>query len=302
MATYPTHGVHLRQRHPNRWLLVAIVVVAALVGVGAWALVDQYTGGTTKTTTGSQATVTPHSVIANKYIAALDKLDPSALTPIVAKNAVSIDWAYGNSGAYHGARALRGNWAGVFAPGVSGNNHWRGSLRAAATNWAAVTYRWHGTTNPLTNQPFKTNGLSILNIKNGKIVRETIYYDLPGRNPGIAGTVGKKFTTALATGLTPRSLYTKDAIESYAGSTPAAHNGGGNLIWNRWGTPSFTPLRASLCCVGPPLRLESGNVRPSWAVVNWVAQDAFPGGSKLSGVSILQLNKQGKIVHETLYY
>lgn len=303
MATYPTHGVHLRQRHPNRWLLVAIVVVAALVGAGAWALVDHYTGGTNKATTGpatvTPATVTPHSVVANKYIAALEKLNPSALTPILAKNVVSTDWAYGSGPPFRSAKTLERVWAGVFAS--SGVAHFRASLRAAGPNWAAVTFRLRGSTNPVTSESFTMNGLSILNTKNGKIIRETYYWDVPGRSPGIAGLVGRQFATALAAGLTPRSLYTKGAIESYAGSTPAAHNGS-DLIWNRWGTPSFTPLRASLQTAGPTLRLDNGKLRPSWAVVNWVANDAYPGGGKVSGVSILELNTHGKIVHETLYY
>jgi SnoaL-like domain len=303
MATYPAHGLHLQQRHPNRWLLLAIVAAAALAGVGAWALVDHYTGGTTKATTGS-ATLASTGV-ANKYIAALDKLDPSALTPIVAKSAVSIDWAYGSS-TFHGAKTLKGNWAGVFAPEVSGDNHWRGSLRAATPKWAAVTWRWRGSTNPLTYEPFKMNGLSILDIENGKIVRETYYWDVPGRNPGDAGTVGRKYATALAAhqfgwGRTLRSLYGRDAIESSVGVAPSTQNVD-NLIWGRWAMPSFMPLHASLCCAGPSFRLDNGKMRASWAVVNWVAKDASPGGGKVSGLSILQLNRQGKIIRETMYY
>lgn len=301
MATYPTHGAHLRQRHPHRWLLVVIVVVAALIGVGAWALVNHYTGGTSKTTTES-ATVASTSV-GNQYITALDKLDPSALTPILAKNAVSIDWAMGGS-PFHSARTLEDNWAGVFAPQVSGDNHWRGSLRAVAPNWAAVTYQWHGTTNPLTYRPFKLNGLSILTIKHGKIVRETLYWDVPGRNPGVAGTVGSKFVTTLSAphpGVTLGSLYSKDAIESDVGVTPSGPNAN-NLIWGRWGMPSLMPVHASLCCAGPSYRLDNGQMRKSWAVVNWVARSSIHGDKLVSGISVLQLDKQGKIIRETMYY
>jgi hypothetical protein len=300
MATYPSHGVRLRQRYPNRRLLLAIVAVAALVGAGAWVLVNHYTGGTTETTTGS-ATLMSRGV-ANKYIAALDKLDPSALTPILAKNVVDIDWAYGGS-PFHSARTLEGNWAGVFA--VSGDTQWRGSLRAAAPNWAAVTWRWRGSTNPLTYKPFKMNGLSILNLESGKIVRETIYWDVPGRNPGIAATVGRRYARALAAHQsgwmrTLRSLYSKEAIESSVGVTPSNQNVD-NLIWGPWGTPSFMPLHASLCCAGPSFRLDNGKMRLSWAVVNWVAQDVSAGGGRVLGVSILQF-KNGKIIRETLYY
>jgi hypothetical protein len=99
---------------------------------------------------------------------------------------------------------------------------------------------------------------------------------------------------------TLRSLYTKNGIERSVGITPSTQNVD-NLIWGRWAFPSFMPLRASLCCAGPSQRLDSGKVRPSWAVVNWVAQDGSPGGGKVSGVSILQL-KDGKIIRETMYY
>ncbi len=298
MATYPTHGVHLRQRHPNGWLLVAIVVVAALVGVGAWALVDHYTVGTTEPRTGP-ATLTS-SGVANKYIAALDKLKPSALTPILAKNVVSIDSAWGSGPPFRSAKTLERVWAGVFASG--GVVHFRGSLRAAAPNWAAVTWRFRGTTNPLTYTPFTMNGLSILNIKDGKVVRETYYWDVPGRNPGIAATVGRKFATTLSAhqpgwSLTLKSLYSQDARASHGptGLDP--------MIWWRWAMPSTTPLHASLRCAAPSFRLDNGKMTKAWAVVDWVAQlHPSAGGGKLSGVSILQLDKEGKIIRESLYY
>jgi hypothetical protein len=41
VTTYPAHGIHLRQPHLRR-LVLGIVVAAALVGAGAWALVDRY--------------------------------------------------------------------------------------------------------------------------------------------------------------------------------------------------------------------------------------------------------------------
>lgn len=44
MTTYPAHRLHFRQPHP-RLRLAAAAVVAALVGLGAWLLVDHYTGG-----------------------------------------------------------------------------------------------------------------------------------------------------------------------------------------------------------------------------------------------------------------
>lgn len=42
MTTYPAHGLHLRQPHLDLRLVLGLVVVAAVVGVGAWALADHY--------------------------------------------------------------------------------------------------------------------------------------------------------------------------------------------------------------------------------------------------------------------
>ena len=44
MTTYPHHRIHAEGRPSNVLLLVAAVVLA-VVGVGAWLLVDHYTGG-----------------------------------------------------------------------------------------------------------------------------------------------------------------------------------------------------------------------------------------------------------------
>ena len=44
MTTYPQHGIHAEGRH-SIVLLLAVAVVLAVVGVGAWLLVDHYTGG-----------------------------------------------------------------------------------------------------------------------------------------------------------------------------------------------------------------------------------------------------------------
>jgi hypothetical protein len=43
VTTYPAHGAHLRQPHVNRRLVLGLLIVAALVGAGVWALVDRAT-------------------------------------------------------------------------------------------------------------------------------------------------------------------------------------------------------------------------------------------------------------------
>lgn len=51
MTTYAPE-VHVRHRpHINLWLVAVVLLSAALVGLGAWVLVDRYTGPTHDTTT-----------------------------------------------------------------------------------------------------------------------------------------------------------------------------------------------------------------------------------------------------------
>jgi ketosteroid isomerase-like protein len=44
VSTTYTHGVHVRRPHVNLWLVAVIGLAAALVALGAWVLVDRYTG------------------------------------------------------------------------------------------------------------------------------------------------------------------------------------------------------------------------------------------------------------------
>jgi hypothetical protein len=221
----------------------------------------------------------------------------SRLQPILAKNEVEIDKGFAST--WPGAATLEGNWAQVF--GQMGDGGWRGSLCCAAPGWAAVTWTWWGSTNRLTVKPFKTNGLSILDIKKGKIVRETFYWNVPGRNAGIAPSVGRKYATALlvpAWGARPPSpLYSKNALRIDAAVAPSTQK----VDHRIWANAGVTPLHASLCCAAPSQKSDNGKMARSWAAVVWEARVAG-STAKLSGVSILELNRRGKIARETLYH
>jgi hypothetical protein len=54
VTTYPAHGIHLRQPHRSRWLVLGVVVLAALVGAGVWAFVD-HRSSNSKRITDTQA-------------------------------------------------------------------------------------------------------------------------------------------------------------------------------------------------------------------------------------------------------
>ncbi len=153
-------------------------------------------------------------------------------------------------------------------------------------------------------------GLSVLVIKKAKIVRETIYWDVPGRSPGIAPSIGRKYAAALASlkPATISSLYSNDAnqVDMATGRHLANTN---NAIVGSWqkvfATGGPTHWQGSLGCAGPPMRLDNGTTRKSWAVVAWTwSQTTNPSTSKpfkTNGVSILQFEK-GKIISETIYY
>lgn len=275
------------------WLV--LVGVVATVGLSASPL---------SATTMSRSPTAVARGIAAKYVAALNRLDASALDPILDKNVVEVDWAYGNSGAFHGAAELKAEWADMFR--ISGETGWRGSVCCAGPNWAAVTYRWWGSTNPLTNKPFSMKGLSLLEIKSGTIVRETIYWDVPGRSAGVAPAVGKQYAAALGK-LQPQTLatlYGEHAVQVDKARNQEERDAG--TIVHTWqqafGDSTATHWRGSLCCAGPRMRMDNGTTRSSWAVVDWRwSQSTVHKPITTNGVSILTIYK-GKIVRETIYY
>jgi len=290
-----------------------IAAFGTLIVVGVTVLVIALTSGGTSSVAPSHRgaalppTSTPTNVarsIAGKYIAALDKLETSPLLSILDPNVVDIDWADGTS-PFYGASALATNWGGVLS-----GAHWRGSLWCAAPTWAAVTWRWWGSANALTSKPFSTKGLSILDIKNGKIIRETIYWNVMGRNPGVAPTVGNKYAAALGK-LQPRAittLYSPAAVRVDASTKLRLGNSGHGIVggWEKaFGVSAPTRWRGSLCCAGPRRRLDNGTMQASWVVVDWVwSSSTNPVTHKpveTHGVSILQIDK-GKITRETVYY
>ena len=285
------------------WVVLAVMVAA----VGAASAVVANSGATSAAVTPSSPTNVARGV-AEKYIAALDRLDPSGLRSILDKNVVGVDWAYGDSGAFHGAATLMQNWKGFLA--VSGEAVWRGSLCCAGPNWAAVTWRLSGSTNPLTNKPFNMKGLSIIVIKKAKIVRETVYYDLPGRSPGIAPSIARKYAAALASlkPATISSLYSRDANQADMATGRKLANTNNAIVgnWQKvFASGGPTHWQGSLGCTGPPMRMDNGTTRRSWAVVAWAWSQAINPSThkpfKTNGVSILQLDKS-KIISETIYY
>lgn len=42
MSTYAHRALHVRRPHINLWLAAVVGLSAALVGLGSWALVDQF--------------------------------------------------------------------------------------------------------------------------------------------------------------------------------------------------------------------------------------------------------------------
>jgi len=78
---------------------------------------------------------------------------------------------------FHGRAGAEYFWNAPFSDGV----RWRGTLCCATPKWAVVTWVMRGPSNPFTGGPFKSNGVSILEIRKGAISRETTYWAVPGR-------------------------------------------------------------------------------------------------------------------------
>ena len=132
--------------------------------------------GASSLATATSTKVSPTNVsraVARKYIAALEAKHENALSPLLSRNAVEIDKPE------HHRWSITMAWKSVFA--YVPDLHWRGQVICAAPHWAVVGWQMTGSTNPYTNGPFRTPGISVLDIAKGKITRETLYYGIPGR-------------------------------------------------------------------------------------------------------------------------
>jgi hypothetical protein len=179
-----------RRARRRRLIFVAVAGVMVAFGVGLFFVFGGGGGAASHGRTGrsqppGQALKTQQNgranvarSIAEEYVAALDQLDPWSQGPIFAKNAVEVDMAEGIQ--WHGDYVIAHNWADAFSDSESNTgkpSRWHGSLLGAAPSSAAVGWVWSGWDNLYTHKPFKTSGVSILEIKNGEITRESLYYN-----------------------------------------------------------------------------------------------------------------------------
>jgi len=113
--------------------------------------------------------------VADRLIAAVSSGDSRRMGPVYALNAVQIDKAGGE--VMHGRNQIQTGWNNLVAavPGF----HWRGTVVSATPDHAVVSWVFSGQDNPYTHKPFVTPGVSILDIENGAISRETLYYNIP---------------------------------------------------------------------------------------------------------------------------
>jgi hypothetical protein len=87
MTTYVPEAHPHRRLHVNPWLVAVIVLAAALVALGTWVIVDNYTGGNT-------ATENATSTLDEMY-AASSTQDGPAIANLLTKDAVI--WVDGNT-------------------------------------------------------------------------------------------------------------------------------------------------------------------------------------------------------------
>lgn len=92
--THYAPQAHIRRPHVDLRLVAAVVFAAAFAGLGAWVLVDRYTGGATPT---EQATT-----LLDKWYAAASANDAAALFALHTAN--SVTWSDGTK--FVGANAI----------------------------------------------------------------------------------------------------------------------------------------------------------------------------------------------------
>jgi hypothetical protein len=134
----------------------------------------QARNGSTKTVAATPTTVSRQ--VAKKYIAAGNASDALAMSALFAPTAVEVDKATGE--VFRGRDRIASSWGLVF---MTEGLKWRGNLLCAAPRWAVVSWVMSSSHNPVTGGPATTRGASVLDIKNGAITHETLYYDIPGR-------------------------------------------------------------------------------------------------------------------------
>jgi ketosteroid isomerase-like protein len=150
--------------------LVAVVGLAsALVALGSWVLVDNFAGG------GGNGSASSRQV-AERFVAAMSKPDDNVgIAAVFAPNGVQIDKTLNE--VMRGRDAISAGWWELHS--TISDFHWHGNIVLATRDQAVVNWVMSGAGNPLNGKPFTTNGVSILDIKNGAIARETFYYPRP---------------------------------------------------------------------------------------------------------------------------
>jgi SnoaL-like domain len=109
--------------------------------------------------------------VASKYIAALTRRDGKGLAALFTANATETDHTDGLS--VSGAESIAGAWQDAFN---TAGYRFHGSVRCAGKDWAAVDFLTTGKNSMYQGGTVRTPGVSILELKNGKIMRETLYY------------------------------------------------------------------------------------------------------------------------------
>jgi hypothetical protein len=146
MTTYAPEAHRHRRLHVNPWLVAVVVLAAALVGVGAWLLVDRYTGSDSAT---KEATT-----LIDNVNTAFTTNDASALPTYFASNAV--------------IRSLGQEYVGLNAIQSLASGTWQVERIAPVT----VNGEYATTYLRLTAGDQAGTSVTTFQIKDGKIVRQ----------------------------------------------------------------------------------------------------------------------------------
>ena len=110
--------------------------------------------------------------IVRSWIAAIQAMDPARVAALYSEDAVWVDEALGDR--FSGRAGVERGW-GIFSlPGFEVRG-----LEAVAVTGDRAVVRWTlaGTESPFSGRPWEVTGLSVLEIADGLIRAETVYYD-----------------------------------------------------------------------------------------------------------------------------
>ena len=119
-----------------------------------------------------EGTESPHQQLLKSLKTALESCDADEAASHYAEDALFIDATAGEQASIRGREGLRSMFRKMFS---TPDAKFEVTSAFGCSGWAGAEWTWSGT-NPQDNRRFRFVGASILQIRDDKVVRETVYY------------------------------------------------------------------------------------------------------------------------------